>query len=231
MNPKRMRVLVVDDEPAIRRLLRTTLQPQGYDVIEAETGGEALAHLAAETTDVVLLDLGLPDMDGLEVVRAIRARSSVPIVILSVRADERGKVEALDLGSDDYVVKPFGAAELLARLRAALRHRFQAQGTAPVFVNGDLAVDLVHRRVTLAGAEVHLSPKEYEILSFLVQHAGKVVTHQQLLKTIWAREYGADVQYLRVYVRQLRQKIEPDPTQPRYLLTESGVGYRLAAPD
>lgn len=231
MTAREAKVLVVDDEPAIRRLLKTTLRPQGYQVAEAENGRAALAQLRAERPDVILLDLGLPDLDGIEVIRAVRAESAVPILVLSIRSDERGKVAALDLGADDYVTKPFSSEELLARIRAALRHRLQAQGAPPLFQCGELRVDLVKRLVTLANTEVHLSPKEYAILAFLVTHAGRVVTHQQLLRAVWGRAPGADVQYLRVYVRQLRQKIEPDPTRPHYLLTEPGIGYRLAVAD
>jgi two-component system, OmpR family, KDP operon response regulator KdpE len=225
------KVLVVDDEPAIRRLLRTTLRSQGYQVIEAETGREALAQRRAEIPDVMLLDLGLPDMDGIEVIRAVRAESQIPILIMSIRAEDRGKVQALDLGADDYVTKPFSTEELLARIRAALRHRLQEQGTTPVFHSGELTVDLVRRLVTRGGAEIHLSPKEYDLLAFLVTHAGRVVTHEQLLRAVWGSVYAAEVPYLRVYVRLLREKIEPDPTQPRYILTESGIGYRLAVAD
>jgi two-component system KDP operon response regulator KdpE len=231
MTARETRVLVVDDEPAIRRLLKTTLRPQGYQVVEAETGREALGQIRAENPDVLILDLGLPDIDGIELIRAIRAESQVPIIVLSIRGDDRGKVQALDLGADDYVTKPFSTEELLARIRAALRHRLQAQGALPVFQCGELRVDLVKHLVTLQGTEVHLSRKEYDILAFLVAHAGRVVTHQQLLRAIWGRAYAAEVQYLRVYIRQLRQKIEPNPTQPRYILTESGIGYRLASTD
>lgn len=227
MTGRDIKVLVVDDEPAIRRLLRTTLRSQGYQVVEAEGGREALAQRRAEAPDVMVLDLGLPDMDGLEVIRAVRTESQVPILILSIRGDDRGKVQALDLGADDYVTKPFSTEELLARIRAALRHRLQMQGTTPMFQCADLTVDLVRRLVTLRGTELHLSRKEYEILAFLVTHAGRVVTHQQLLRAVWGSTYSAEVQYLRVYVRQLRQKLESNPTQPRYILTEPGVGYRL----
>jgi two-component system KDP operon response regulator KdpE len=224
-----VKVLAVDDEPAIRRLLKTSLRPHGYEVVEAENGVAALAELRTERLDLVILDLGLPDMDGLDVIRAVRAESQVPIIVLSIRNDDRGKVLALDLGADDYVVKPFSIEELLARIRAALRHRLQEQGTLPVFECGEMKVDLVRRLVTLGGNEVHLSRKEYDILAFLVTHAGRVVTHQQLLRAVWGTPYAEEVQYVRVYMRQLRQKIEDNPTRPRYLLTEPGVGYRLAA--
>jgi two-component system KDP operon response regulator KdpE len=220
-------VLVVDDEPAIRRLLRASLGVAGYEVIEAADAASAVALLAREKPDLVLLDLGLPDRDGLDLVRDLRqAGDRTPIIILSSRGEERAKVEALDLGADDYVTKPFGIDELVARIRAALRHRFHEQGTEPLFRSGDLVVDLTHRRVTLAGAEVKLSPKEYEILRLLVIHAGKVLTHRQIMKEVWGG--GGDVQYLRIYVRQLRQKLERDPERPEHILTETGVGYRLA---
>ena len=219
-------VLVVDDEPAIRRLLRTSLTTQGFRVIEAETGAAALVRAASDKPDVVLLDLGLPDMDGLDIIRSLRRDGGiVPIVVLSSRDDERGKVAALDLGADDYVTKPFGIDELVARLRTALRHRLHQEGAAPVFRSGELAVDLVRRIVTVGGTEVHLSPREYDILKLLVMHAGKVLTHRQILAKLWGA--SGDVQQLRVYVRQIRQKIETAPDRPRYILTETGVGYRL----
>jgi len=198
-------------------------------VIEAADGREGLSLLRHERPDVLVLDLGLPDMDGLELIRMIRAESPVPIVVLSSRDDERGKVEALDLGADDYVTKPFGMEELVARLRAALRHRLQQQGGRPLFHSGDLTVDLVRRIVTVRGEEVKLSPKEYDLLQQFVLHAGKVLTHRHLLREVWKDETGGDVQYLRVYVRQLRQKIEADPERPTHILTEPGVGYRLQA--
>ena len=224
-------VLIVDDEPAIRRLLRTSLAAQGYRTQEAATGAQALAAIGPpgegrEAVDIVLLDLGLPDMDGLDVIRRLRASSAVPIVVLTSREDERTKVAALDLGADDYVTKPFGMAELMARMRAAVRHRLQQEGAAPVFRSGDLVVDLVRRVVTVGGAAVHLSPREYDILALLVKHAGKVLTHRHILGQLWGA--SGDVQQLRVYVRQVRQKIESDPEQPRHILTETGVGYRLA---
>jgi len=223
------RVLVIDDEPPIRKLVRMGLSTQGYETLEAANGADGL-ELLAERPDVVVLDLGLPDMDGLEVLRTIRSRGDgVPVVVLSSRGDEAGKVAALDLGADDYVTKPFGMDELLARLRAALRHRLQTQGERPVFRTGDLSVDLVRRIVRLGDSDIKLSPKEYDLLRTLVQHAGKVLTHKFLLTELW-NPY-TDAQYLRVYVWQLRQKIEHDPEQPRYLLTETGIGYRLRAPD
>jgi two-component system KDP operon response regulator KdpE len=219
-------VLIVDDEPAIRRLLRASLQAQGYRTLEAANGAEALAALDHAAPDVMLLDLGLPDMDGLDVIRLVRGRSSLPIVVLSSREDEQGKVAALDLGADDYVTKPFGVNELVARLRAALRHRLAQEGTAPAFRSGTLAVDMVRRVVTVRGQQVHLSPREWDILQLLVVHAGKVLTHRHILGKLWGA--GGDVQQLRVYVRQLRQKLEADPERPGHILTETGVGYRLA---
>jgi two-component system KDP operon response regulator KdpE len=224
-----IKVLVIDDEPPIRKLLRMGLTTQGYEILEAPNGKTALDLLKQEP-DVVLLDLGLPDIDGHELLRSIRARNeSIPIVVLSSRGDEAGKVQALDLGADDYVTKPFGMEELLARMRAALRHQLQVQGERPIFRVGDLSVDLVRRVVKIGEKEVKLSPKEYELLRILVQHAGKVLTHKFLLGELW--DDLTDAQYLRVYVRQLRQKIEHDPERPQYVLTETGVGYRLRGPD
>ena len=218
-------VLVVDDEPPIRRFLRTSLGAQGYRVIEAESGGEALDRMRGGRIDVVVLDLGLPDIDGLRVIEAIRRQSAVPIIVLSSRSDEKGKVHALDLGADDYVTKPFGMEELIARIRTAIRHRFQQQGESAVYSNGILSVDLVRRIVRVNGEPIKLSRKEYAILCLLVAHAGKVLTHQFILREVW--NTPTDVQYLRIYIKQLRQKIEPDPQDPRYILTETGVGYRL----
>jgi two-component system, OmpR family, KDP operon response regulator KdpE len=223
-------VLVVDDEPPIRRFLRTSLGAAGYRVVAAENAAEASAMLVAESPDVVILDLGLPDKSGLEVITDIRQRSPVPIIVLSARDDERSKVEALDLGADDYVSKPFGMAELIARLRAALRHAFQAQGELPLFASGELSVDLVRRHVSRAGREVKLSPKEFDLLKHLVAHAGKVLTHRHLLTQVWGPAQANEVQYLRVFIRGLRQKLEPDPTRPTHILTELGVGYRLQLP-
>jgi two-component system, OmpR family, KDP operon response regulator KdpE len=225
MNAPALRVLVIDDEPPIRKLLRMGLGTQGYRVIEAENGQSALDHMR-EKPDLVILDLGLPDMQGLELLRTMRTRDErVPIVVLSSRDDETAKVQALDLGADDYVTKPFGMDELLARIRAALRHQLQVQGERPIFRVGDLSVDLVRRIVKIGDKEVKLSPKEYELLRLLVQHAGKVLTHRFLLKELWSDL--TDAQYLRVYVRQLRQKVEADPQRPQYILTETGIGYRL----
>ncbi len=229
MNATSMRVLVIDDEPPIRKLLRMGLTSQGYDVLEASNGKAGL-DLLGQNPNLVILDLGLPDFQGFDLLRMIRARNeSVPIVVLSSRGDESGKVEALDLGADDYVTKPFGMEELLARMRAAIRHQLQVQGERPVFRVGELSVDLVRRVVRIGDEEIKLSPKEYDLLRVLVQHAGKVLTHRFLLHELW--DELTDAQYLRVYVRQLRQKIEANPERPNYLLTETGIGYRLRAPD
>ena len=232
-DPPRMsaiRILVIDDEPPIRKLLRMGLSSQGYAVSEAPDGRSAQEMLGREAVDLVILDLGLPDMKGHDLLRAIRERDdAVPVVVLSSRDDETGKVEAFDLGADDYVTKPFGMNELLARLRAALRHRLAVQGERPVFRVEDLSVDLVRRIVRRGDQEIKLSPKEYEVLRLMVLHAGKVLTHAHILREVWGG--STDAQYLRVYVRQLRQKIEPSPERPRYILTETGVGYRLRAPD
>jgi two-component system, OmpR family, KDP operon response regulator KdpE len=225
------RVLVVDDEPQIRRFLRTSLSAHGYRVIEAACGRDAITLAATEQPEVVLLDLGLPDIDGLEVIQRLREWSTVPIIVVSVRGQEAEKIAALDQGADDYVTKPFGMGELLARIRTALRHRWQADIDAPVWHTGGLTVDLVRRVVTVAGREVKLTPKEYDLLRVLVTHAGKVVTHQHLLREVWGPGAVHETPYLRVYVGQLRQKIEADPTQPWYLLTEPGVGYRLRPSD
>jgi two-component system KDP operon response regulator KdpE len=229
MSAAPLKVLVIDDEPPIRKLLRMGLNAQGYDTIEAASGKAALEVLARKP-DVVILDLGLPDIQGLDLLRTIRARDElVPIVVLSSRGDETAKVDALDHGADDYVTKPFGMEELLARIRAAVRHQLQTQGERPIFQTGDLSVDLVRRIVKVGDREIKLSPKEYDLLRLLVQHAGKVLTHRFLLTELW--DALTDAQYLRVYVRQLRQKIETDPQRPQYIITETGIGYRLRAPD
>jgi two-component system KDP operon response regulator KdpE len=224
-----LKVMIVDDEPPIRKLLRMGLGTQGYDVIEASSGKIALELLKDEPA-LIILDLGLPDIQGHDLLRMIRGRNvTVPIVVLSSRGDEAGKVEALDLGADDYLTKPFGMDELLARMRAALRHQLQVHGERPVFRSGDLSVDLVRRLVRVGDKDVKLSPKEYDLLRILVQHAGKVLTHKFLLGELW--DPLTDAQYLRVYVRQLRQKIEADPERPQFVLTETGIGYRLRAAD
>jgi len=225
-----LRILVVDDEPAILRFLRAGLGSQGYLVTEAASGGAALDAVRQHRADLVVLDLGLPDIDGLEVIRRARdAGAMLPIIVLSSRENEAAKVAALDLGADDYVTKPFGIDELLARVRAAQRHRLQQQGEKPVFRTGDLTVDLVRRIVTVRGQEVKFSSREYDLLRLLVAHAGKVLTHNMILREVWGP--NTDVQYLRIYIRALRQKIERDTEKPEYIVTETGVGYRLRAPD
>jgi two-component system KDP operon response regulator KdpE len=226
MTTMAVRVLVVDDEPPICKLLRVGLGTEGYAISEAVNARDAIARIEAEEPDLVLLDLGLPDMTGQELLRLWRGEGrTLPIVILSSRTDEAGIVQALEAGADDYVTKPFGMRELAARLRVALRHKLHQQGEKPVFRTGELSVDLVRRIVQVGGAEVKLSPKEYDILRALVQHAGKVLTHRHLLKEVWGG--SEDVQY----IRQLRQKIEPVPEQPFYITTEPGVGYRLRESD
>lgn len=224
-----MKILVIDDEPPIRKLLRMGLSTQGYEILDASNGKIAL-ELLAQNPDLVILDLGLPDIQGHELLRMIRGRNdNVPVIVLSSRGDEAGKVQALDLGADDYITKPFGMDELLARMRAALRHKLQVHGERPVFRVGELSVDLVRRIVKVGDRDVKLSPKEYDLLRVLVQHAGKVLTHRFLLGELW--DELTDAQYLRVYIRQLRQKIERNAEQPQYILTETGIGYRMRAPD
>ncbi|CAN7268299.1 response regulator transcription factor [Phyllobacterium sp. LjRoot231] len=226
MTNSSVKILVVDDESPIRKLLRVGLNSQGYSVFEAANASSAVEQIALIQPDLILLDLGLPDLSGHELLRRWRDEGSdLPVVILSSRTDESGIVQALELGADDYITKPFGMNELVARIRVALRHRLQQQGERPIFETGGLSVDLVKRIVKVDGKEVKLSPKEYEILRVLVQHAGKALTHRFLLAQVWGG--STDVQYLRVYVRQLRQKIERLPDQPQYITTETGVGYRL----
>ena len=226
MTNSTVKVLVVDDEPPIRKLLRVGLTAEGYVIIEATNAMEAMEQVKADRPDLILLDLGLPDMPGHDLLAKWRNDLlELPIIILSSRTDEAGIVKALELGADDYVTKPFGTKELVARIRVALRHKLQQQGERPIFQTGELSVDLVKRIVKLADKEVKLSPKEYDILRVLVQHAGKVITHQHLLNQVWGG--STDVQYLRVYVRQLRQKIERISDEPQYITTETGVGYRL----
>ncbi|HWL68854.1 MAG TPA: response regulator [Geminicoccus sp.] len=223
----RQRVLVVDDEAAIHRFLGPALAANGYEVLRADTGEAGLQAIATLAPDIVVLDLGLPDMDGKEVLRRLRTWSQLPVVILSARDREAEKIEALDTGADDFVNKPFGAGELMARLRAALRHRMQAAGEVPVLRVEDLEIDLPRHRVTRGGRELKLTPREFDLLALLVRHAGKVVTHRQLLTTVWGPAHEHDTQYLRVYVGQLRQKIERDPAAPALIVTEPGIGYRL----
>ncbi|SOC20298.1 response regulator transcription factor [Stappia indica] len=230
MTSSAVRILVVDDEVPIRKLLRVGLSAEGYRVVEAMNAREAMASVAAGEPDLIILDLGLPDIPGHDLLARWRNEQvELPIIILSSRTDEAGIVRALELGADDYVTKPFGTKELVARIRVALRHKLQQQGERPIFRTGALAVDLVKRIVRVGDTEVKLSPKEYDILRVLVQHAGKVITHRHLLEEVWGG--SADVQYLRVYVRQLRQKIELSSDEPQYITTETGVGYRLREAD
>ena len=223
-------VLVVDDEPAILRAVRTNLARHGFRVETAESGGEALESYARLRPDLILLDLGLPDTDGMEVIQSVRSRDSTPIIVLSVRGAESDKVAALDLGADDFLSKPFGVDELLARVRVALRHAVRpSSGAAAQFRTGDLEVDLELRRVTVGGREIHLSPTEYQLLKAFIFHPNKVLTDRMLLQQVWGPEYGSEAHYLHVYVARLRKKLEGDPQRPRYLMTEPGVGYRLLA--
>lgn len=225
-------VLLVEDDDQIRRFLRATLPAHGYRLLEAETGAAGLTQAATRLPDLVLLDLGLPDLDGLEVVRRIREWSAMPVVVLSARGLERDKVAALDAGADDYLTKPFGVEELLARIRVALRHR-AVQGAPPAdatFVSEDLEVNLAARQVKIAGREVHLTPTEFKLLAILVRHAGRVVTHRQLLVEVWGPGAAQNTHYLRVQMHSLRQKLEAIPARPKYLSTEPGVGYRLREP-
>jgi two-component system KDP operon response regulator KdpE len=224
----KIRAFVVDDEAAILRFLKPALEANNYEMMSAGTVAEATRRIAAEAPDIVVLDLGLPDGDGKDVIRQVREWSGVPIIVLSAREREAEKIEALDLGADDFVNKPFGVGELLARMRTALRHRIESAVQTPVLRSGDLEINNVRRRVTRAKAEVKLTPKEFELLSFLARHVGKVVTHRQILTAVWGPAHGTDTQYLRVYIGQLRQKIERDPGDPRIILTEPGIGYRIA---
>jgi two-component system KDP operon response regulator KdpE len=226
MTTKGALILIVDDERAIRRFLKAGLSSHGFEVIEADHGEEALNLAATQNPDVIILDLGLPDMDGVEVTRRLREWTPIPIIILSVRDQEAEKIRALDVGADDYLTKPFGVGELVARIRVALRHAFNTE-TQPIFRVKGLLVDLARRQVSVDGNEVSLTPNEYEVLKLLVQHAGKVVTHRQLLHHVWGVDYESEAHLLRVHVSNLRHKIEPDPSQPFYILTEAGVGYRL----
>lgn len=228
MSNKGTRILVIDDEPPIRKLLRVSLDAHGFCVDEADTGLDGLSKTATAKPELVILDLGLPDIDGKEVVRRIREWSQVPIIVLTAHDQEQEKIEALDAGADDYVTKPFSVGELLARIRVSLR-RVSSVDQEPVITCGDLVLDMPQRRVTVAGVEVKLTPTEYDILRVLAQHRGKVLTHRQLLKVVWGDAYE-DTHYTRTYVGQLRRKIEADPTQPQYIITESGVGYRLMCP-
>jgi two-component system KDP operon response regulator KdpE len=226
MSAHKPRILVIDDEPQIHRFLGPALDAAGYEPVRADTAAAGLREIARKAPDAVVLDLGLPDQDGKETLVKARAFYAGPILILSARDKETEKIDALDLGADDYVEKPFGVGELLARLRVALRHSLRDEGAEPVVHAGDLTIDLVKRLVTRAGEAIRLSPREYDLLAQLVRGAGKVVTHKQLLTAVWGPAHEHDVQYLRVFIGQLRQKIEPDAGQPSLILTEPGVGYR-----
>lgn len=222
-------IIVIEDDPPIRRFLRTSLGTQGFAVFEADTGKQGIVEAGVRKPDLIILDLGLPDIDGVDVIQAIRAWSNVPIIVLSARTHEQNKIDALDAGADDYLGKPFGFGELLARIRVALRHSVQLleQSQSDVFISGNLQVDLLNRLVRIDDQEIHLTPIQYRLLAVMVKHAGKVLTHQQILKEVWGPSYQENAHYLRIYMSQLRQKLEADPTQPKFLLTESGVGYRL----
>jgi two-component system KDP operon response regulator KdpE len=219
-------ILVVDDEPQIRRVMRSTLSAHGYVITEAKTGEEALELLRKERPDLVLLDVNMPGMGGIETCREIRRSSDAPIIMLTVRNAERDKVQALDAGADDYVVKPFGIEELLARIRAALR-RYAPGDTVPPFVSKDMTIDFESRQVTVRGHTVHLTPKEYDVLKHLVANQGKPLTHRRLLQSVWGPDYGEETENLRVVINQLRKKIEADPTRPKYIVTEPWIGYRF----
>ena len=224
-------VLVIEDDVAIQRFLRVSLTGNGYQVVESESGKDGLLQAASRQPDLVILDLGLPDMDGIEVVKQLRQWSAVPVIIVSARGKEQDKIVALDAGADDYLTKPFSVGELMARVRVALRHAAVANAETgdPVFTFQELRVDLLHRRVTVGERQVHLTPNEFKLLATLVKHAGMVMTHRQLLKEVWGPGSGNETHYLRVYMNQLRQKLESDPARPKYLLTEPAVGYRLAS--
>jgi two-component system KDP operon response regulator KdpE len=222
-------IIVIEDDPAIRKFLRTSLSTQEFTVFEAETGKQGIVEAGMRKPDLMILDLGLPDMDGVEVIKAIRAWSGIPIIVLSARNHEQHKIDALDLGADDYLTKPFGFGELLARIRVALRHanRTSESPQGELFTTDNLHIDLLNRIVSVDGQEVRLTPIQFRLLSVLVKNVGKVMTHQQILKEVWGPSYQENAHYLRIYMSQLRQKLEHNPTQPRYLLTESGVGYRF----
>lgn len=229
MNQASPVIVVIEDDPAIRLFLRTGLSAHGFKVFEADRGKQGIIEAGVRKPDLIILDLGLPDMDGVDVIKTIREWSTMPIIILSARSNEQNKIDALDAGADDYLTKPFGLGELLARIRVALRHSVSslAQYQNGIFKTGALKVDLLKRQVFVADSEVHLTPIQYRLLSVLIKNAGKVLTHQSLLKEVWGPSYKDNSHYLRIYMSQLRQKLETDPAQPQYLLTESGIGYRL----
>lgn len=229
MTALKLKIIVIEDDPPIRRFLRTALDTHGFEVFEAATGKQGVIEANSRKADLIILDLGLPDMNGVDVVKAVRAWSEMPIIVLSARSAEAHKIEALDAGADDYLTKPFGLGELLARIRVALRHAAipPEQTEAGVFVTGNLHVDLINRRVHNGDQEIHLTPIQYRLLAVLVKHAGKILTHRQILKEVWGPNSIESPHYLRIYMSQLRHKLESDPAQPKYLLTESGVGYWL----
>ncbi len=224
-------IVIIEDDPPIRRFLRTGLRTQEFTIFEAATGKQGIIEAEVRKPDLIILDLGLPDIDGVEVIKAVRQWSNVPIIILSARSNEQNKIEALDAGADDYLTKPFGFGELLARIRVALRHSVRTGNVTAdeLFTCGELTVDLHNRLVRIDGQEVHLTPIQYRLLTVLIKYPGKVLTHRQILKEVWGPSYQENAHYLRIYMSQLRQKLEKDPTQPEYLLTESGVGYRFKA--
>jgi two-component system, OmpR family, KDP operon response regulator KdpE len=224
-------ILIIEDEAQMQRFLRASLVGNGYQVLQAETARDGLAQAGARTPDLVLLDLGLPDLDGLEVTQHLRSWAKMPIIVISARGKEEDKIKALDAGADDYLTKPFGVGELLARIRAALRRSAHSEGGASEFVMGDVKVDLVKRRVTKSEVEVHLTPLQFKLLATLVKNEGRVITHRQLLSEVWGRGSAEHTQYLRVYMGQLRHKLEDDPSRPRFFTTEPGIGYRLRVPD
>jgi two-component system, OmpR family, KDP operon response regulator KdpE len=228
-----VRILVIEDEPQMQKFLGVSLESEGYRTLEATTGKEGVSLARTHNPDLVLLDLGLPDTDGMEVTRSLREFSVKPIIVISARGQEEDKVRALDVGADDYLTKPFGTSELMARIRVALRHssRSKEESTEPLLRVGDLEIDLDRRRVLSSGEEIHLTPNEYKLFAYLMKHAGKVLTHRQLLKEVWGAAYASQTHYLRVYMVQLRHKLEADAARPRYLVTEPGVGYRLKTDD
>jgi len=230
MNAPHPIVVLIEDEPQIRRFLRAVLPSQGIELFEAETGERGIVEVGLHRPDVVILDLGLPDINGVEVVKRLREWTEVPVIILSARSEEADKIAALDAGADDYLTKPFGVGELLARLRVSMRRASRGADGGQTFTAGPITVDLAARRVERAGEAVHLTPIEYRLLAMLIRHAGKVLTHRQLLKEVWGPSHVEDAHYLRIYMAQLRRKLEDDPTQPRYLMTEPGIGYRLEQP-
>lgn len=231
MENKGLKVVVIDDEPQIRKLLKVSLESYGYEIDEAENGQDGLMVAASAHPDVIIVDLGLPDMDGKEVVRKLREWSAVPIIVLTARDQEQEKIAALDQGADDYVTKPFSMGELMARMRVCLRRSYSADDMNPEMVCGGIRMNVLQHTVFVDGREVKLTPTEYDLLKVMMKYAGRVLTHKQLLKAVWGNEYDDDLHYIRIYMRQLRRKIETDPAQPKYLITEAGIGYRLSGGD